>query len=65
MKRARTPEEIANQATGKDKITLYLSVEPIEYIKERCAKSKKKVSVSEVVDEAIRMYIESIKSEKR
>lgn len=65
MKRPRTPEEIAREGSGKNKYTLYLSVRSMEYIKDRCAKTKNTVSVSEVVDEAIKAYLETIRNDKK
>jgi hypothetical protein len=62
MKKLRTPEELANRSKLKDKYTLYLTVERMEYIKERSGKAG--TSASEVVDEAIRLYIDSIKKKK-
>ncbi len=61
MKRVKTPEELAIKVRSKDKdkFTLYLSVKPLNYLKERAAKAG--VSLSEVVDEAISQYIETIK----
>lgn len=63
MKKPKTPEELANEPRGKGKYTLYLSVEPMEYIKSRAAKAGS--NTSEVVDEAIRMYLEVIGFNKK
>ncbi len=63
MKRPRTPEELANAPRTRDKYTLYLNVSSMEYIRDRAAKAG--ISASEVVDEALRMYIEVIGTKKR
>lgn len=59
MRKPKTPEDLANKVKGKDKYTLYLDVPSMEYIKERAAKAG--VSASEVVNEALALYIELIK----
>ncbi len=62
MKRARTPEELANKARIKSRYTLYLNQSNMEYIRDRAAKAG--IGASQVVNEAIQAYIETIKKKK-
>lgn len=60
MKTPKTPEDLAKTPKGKDKYTLYLDVRLMEYIKDRAAKAG--VSASQVVNEALGVYVDSIRS---
>lgn len=57
MKRTVTPEQLAKKT--RDKFTFYLTVEHVQYLKERAGKAG--VSTSEVIDAAIKAYIGAIK----
>jgi hypothetical protein len=58
----KTPEQLAQRGRIKDKVTLYLTVENIKYIRERAGKVG--VSTSAVIDEAISQYISTIRNKK-
>lgn len=58
----KTPEDLARR-NGKDKYTLYLDVQAMDYIKHRAGKAG--TSTSKIVNEAINMYISMLKGNKK
>lgn len=62
MKRPRTPEELARERK-RDKFDLYLNVENVEWLRSRGAKYD--ISLSQLVDEAIANYVNTLKKQKR
>lgn len=63
MKKPRTPEDLAKKTRGKDKYTLYLDVNLMDYIKDRATRAGS--NASQVVNEAITAYVEFLKEKEK
>lgn len=63
MKKAKTPEEIANEARERGGFRLYLNKKNMQFLEERAAKAG--IKVSKIIDEAIAAYIETISKTKK
>lgn len=62
-RKAKTPEELSN-GTGKKKgYNVYLEIELYEYLERRAGKAS--TSVSKLINEAMRLYIDEIKDKER
>ncbi len=61
-RRPKTPEELAPNPGEKKSVALYLDVQDVEYLKKRASKAG--TSLSAVVGEAIKAYIEAINGKK-
>jgi hypothetical protein len=61
--RPKTPEEIAKNGPAMDQFNLYLEVSLMKYIKDRAKRAG--TSASRVVNEAISMYVETLKKQNK
>ena len=62
-RKPRTPEELSTGSGKKETFPLYLEVELIEYLKKRATTAN--VSVSALVNEAIKVYVDGLKETKK